>query len=386
MTHPRSVMYAPESQDSQSTIARLLVAMVALLVVAACSGSPHADSAAGTSVDLPPLSEVETLTDPKAYAGESTAHLSNTVIEPVTRDPVQQLPTSVTSHELTGQIQLDITDTSRVIGLDLAGSINATIWGLGFGETLVGRDQSTIFDGVDELPVVTSGGHTINSEAVIALNPTLVITDGSIGPRDVVEQLRDVGITVVFVDNDPSFDGASDLARQVAGIYAAPEAGELLAQRITNDVTQVREQIQAIAPSAVDDQLRMIFLYLRGTSGVYYLFGDESGADDLITALGGRDVAAELGWRGMQPMTDEALVAADPDLILVMTGGIESVGGVDGLLAEKPAVALTTAGENRRFVDMADGQILSFGPRSAEVLEALARAIYAPEATQAAAN
>jgi len=78
-------------------------------------------------------------------------------------------------------------------------------------------------------------------------------------------------------------------------------------------------------------------------------------------------------------MTDEALIAANPDLILVMTDGLESVSGVDGLIAEKPAVGLTRAGENRRFVDMADGEMLSFGPRTPLVLDALARAIYAPE-------
>ena len=91
------------------------------------------------------------------------------------------------------------------------------------------------------------------------------------------------------------------------------------------------------------------------------------------------DVAAEIGWDGMKPMTDEALVAADPDLILVMTDGLASAGGVDELLASKPALALTTAGQHRRFVDMADGEVLGFGPRSAAVLDALARAVYAPD-------
>ncbi|RYJ05324.1 MAG: hemin receptor, partial [Actinomycetales bacterium] len=85
---------------------------------------------------------------------------------------------------------------------------------------------------------------------------------------------------------------------------------------------------------------------------------------------------------GMKPMTDEAIVEADPDVILVMTDGIESTGGVDGLLKDKPAIALTTAGKKRRFVDMADGDILSFGPRSAGVIDALARAVYAPDAEQ----
>ena len=51
-------------------------------------------------------------------------------------------------------------------------------------------------------------------------------------------------------------------------------------------------QIAAIAPADPAKKLRMMFLYVRGQSGVYYLFGEESGADSLIDALGGIDVAA----------------------------------------------------------------------------------------------
>ena len=39
----------------------------------------------------------------------------------------------------------------------------------------------------------------------------------------------------------------------------------------------------------------MVFLYLRGNAGVYHWFGKGSGADDLIAALGGVDVAGESG-------------------------------------------------------------------------------------------
>ena len=122
-----------------------------------------------------------------------------------------------------------------------------------------------------------------------------------------------------------------------------------------------------------------MFLYLRGANGIYYLFGEESGTGELIEALGGRDIATEIGWTGLRPMTDEALIAANPDLILVMSGGLESVGGVSRLVALKPALGLTPAGQRERFVDMADSQVLSFGPRTAQVIDALARAIYSPE-------
>lgn len=365
---------------------RRTAAAVALLVstvlcLSACAAPVSTASEVGSDIVQVPLDQLTPLSDPKAYEGPSTAVMADVVITPVAENPAQQLPVTVVSHDLTGDTEVTVADTSRVIAMDLSGSLAATVWGMGFGDSLIGRDISTTFPGASDLPVVTTGGHTLNAEAIIALKPTLVLTDGSIGPNDVVAQLRDVGITVVFVEDAASFTGAADLARAVGEVFGAPEPGELLAQRITDEVAAVREQIAALAPADPADRLRILFLYLRGGSGVYYLFGEESGADQIIEGLSAVDVAGELGWSGMQPLTDEAMVAADPDLILLMTNGLDSVGGVDGLLETKPAVALTQAGQHRRFVDMADGQILSFGPRSAQVLEALARAIYAPDAS-----
>lgn len=355
--------------------------LVGLLALSGCAGDPAGGPQETGSTTLPALAELDVLEDPRTGEGPSTAVLPDAAITPVAEAPEQSLPATVTSYDQAGQTEVEVSDTSRVVAIDLAGSLAATVWGLGFGDTLVGKDQSTTFPGTEDLETVTSGGHTVNAESVIALRPTLVITDGTVGPRDVIEQLRDVGIAVVTVANEASFAGAEELARQVAAVYGAPEAGEALADRIGQEVGDKIAEIAAVAPQSADDKLRIVFLYLRGTAGVYYLFGKESGADQLIEALGGIDIVSEQGWEGMQPMTDEALVTANPDLILVMTGGIESVGGIDGLLADKPAVAVTAAGQNRRFVDMDDGTVLSFGPRSALVLDALARAIYAPDST-----
>ena len=82
----------------------------------------------------------------------------------------------------------------------------------------------------------------------------------------------------------------------------------------------------------------------------------------------------------MKPVNDEGIIAAQPDLIIMMTKGLESVDGVDGLLERLPALANTPAGQNRRIVDMDDSQVLSFGPRTPDILNSLAVSIYAPEA------
>jgi iron complex transport system substrate-binding protein len=356
----------------------LISALVSSTVLAAgCAGptAGHADGAADV-IERVSLAKVQPRTKAADITGPTTAVLADRRITPVTDHPEQKLPVTVRSKQGDDK-DVRVTDTSRVVAFDIAGSITATVWGLGFGDSLVGRDVAASFPGTEKLPVVTRDGHSINVEAVLKLEPTLVITDGSIGPRDVVDQLRDAGVTLVYVDNDSTFAGAAKLARDVAAVYGAPAAGRQLAQRISADVASTRATVTNLPGD--ETPLRMVFVYLRGSAGVYYILGEESGASDLITALGGLDVAAEQGWADSIPMTDESLVAANPDLVLVMTDGIKSVGGIDKLLADRPALALTTAGRNRRFVDMADSDILSFGPRSAGVLDALARAVYAPE-------
>ena len=359
---------------------RLAIALsaVAVVLLAGCTApaAPTPEQSVVASDPAVPLADLSVLADPRSFVGPSTAVLADAAIPAPAEAPAQELPATVTSHDLSGDTSATVTSTERILAMDISGSIAATVFGLGFGGSVVGRDVSTTFPGTEELPVITSSGHTVNNEAILALRPTVLITDGSVGPVDVVLQLRDAGIPVVFVDTDPTIDGVGELARQVAAALGAPAAGVSLAASLTDGIAAKAAEIAAIVPKG--EPLRMLFLYLRGTSGIYYLFGEESGADVLIRSLGGVDVAAEIGLDGMRPMTDEAMVAANPDLILVMTDGIASVGGVDGLLDSKPAIALTAAGQHKRFVDMADGEILAFGPRTAEVLDALARAIYAP--------
>ena len=353
--------------------------LVGVLLVGCTTAQPAPTPEATETGPRLPLSELALLEKPRDFVGETTATLTTAAITPITENPEQTLPTTVTSRDLAGDTPITVKSTERVLGLDLSGSIAATIFGLGLGDTLIGRDISTTFPGTEDLPVVTTGGHSINSESILALRPTLVITDGTIGPIDVVLQLRDAGIPVVFVDTTPDFGGVAELARQVSAAMGVPAAGDALAASLTATIDAKVAEIAAITPAAAGDKVRVLFLYIRGNSGIYYLFGEESGADVLIEALGGVDVAGEIGWTGMKPVTDEALVSANPDLILVMTAGLDSAGGVDGLLESNPAIGLTAAGQNRRFVDMSDGEILSFGPRTADVLDALARAIYAPE-------
>ncbi|WP_134739539.1 ABC transporter substrate-binding protein [Nocardioides sp. 503] len=359
-------------------------AAVLLVLVAGCGLSAPSDAgsdraaAKGCSGDdaAPALADVDALPDARDWNGPATAVVGACEVRPVDTG-TQSLPATVTDAQGT---KVTVTDTSRILALDVYGTLSRTVFELGLGDSVVGRDISTQFPQAANLPLVTQNGHDLAAEAILDLDPTVILTDTSLGPWDVVLQMREAGIPVVVTDSERSLDNIDDITREVAAALGVPAAGKALAQRTAAEVDEVRARIADVAPTDVQDQLRTVFLYVRGQSGVYYMFGEDSGADSLIEAVGAYDVADEIGWNGMKPVTDEGIVSAQPDVVLMMTGGLESVGGVDGLLERLPALAQTPAGEHRRFVDMEDSEVLGFGPESARVLNALAVALYAPDA------
>lgn len=352
----------------------------AILLLAGCAGpTPQAGGKASggecRGVDIP-LAQLDALAAPKEYTGPTSACLPSASVTPVSGEVDPDLPATVTDNQGT---EVTVTDVSRILALDISGTLSATVFGLGLGGNLVGRDTSTGFPEAAHLPLVTQNGHELNGEAILELQPTVILTDSSIGPWDVVLQMREAGIPVVLITPERSMENGDEIIHDVAAALGVPDAGARLAERVSAEIDDVVAQVATLAPSDAADRPRILFLYVRGSAGIYYIFGEGSGADSLIESLGGIDVAGEIGWRGMRPMTAEALVDAAPDVILMMTKGLASVDGVEGLLAQVPAVAETPAGQHRRIVDMSDDAVLSFGPRSAAVIEALARAIYAPE-------
>lgn len=263
-------------------------------------------------------------------------------------------------------------DTSRLLALDTYGTLATTVYALGLGDRLVGRDVSTGIPELADLPVVTHNGHELNAEAILDLDPSVVLTDYSIGPLEVQLQLKEAGIPVVILDSQRNRAVIGAQIRKVAEVLGVPAQGDQLAASVDEQVTAAEADVAAMAEG---EDVRMVFLYMRGNAGVYYWFGKGSGADDLIEALGGVDVASESGLTGSKPLNAEGLVKSEPEMYLMMTDGLDSVGGVDGLL-EIPGVADTAAGVDGCVVDMGDAQILSFGPQFPTTLRSLGEAIY----------
>jgi iron complex transport system substrate-binding protein len=160
----------------------------------------------------------------------------------------------------------------------------------------------------------------------------------------------------------------TDIAKKIVAI------GEVIGAQPT--AVQLVEKLNSALQDSGKDHpgVRIAFLYLRGGSAIYLLGGQGSGADSLIEHLGAIDVGAQKFKDPFSPITSEALIATNPEIILVMSKGLESVGGIDGLVS-LPGISQTPAGKNRAVIAVDDSLLLSFGPRTPDLLRQLSGAI-----------
>lgn len=267
-----------------------------------------------------------------------------------------------------------ITSAHRVLALDISGSLASTVVALGAAAQLVGRDTATTENVLQQLPVVTTANHVLNVESILATRPDVVVTDGSIGPMRVLDQLRDLGVAVVMVENTRGLSNDSSRINLVAQSLGIPISGEQLASALESELSTLKRKIAEATSGR--DKPRVVFLYLRGSAQIYYLLGEQSGVSDLVEYAGGIDVAREQGIADSVPLTSEALLALQPDVILTMSSGLESVGSVAGLRELLPQLSAVKAIEAENIIAIPDKYALKFSTYSPAVVMALASALF----------
>lgn len=266
--------------------------------------------------------------------------------------------------------EIQVRSIERIVSLD--GITTEILFALGVGDKVVGRDDSSYYP--SEVLKRPSVGYQfrLSAEGILSLKPTLVIGREDVRPPQVVDQLRGAGVTVVLVPTEPTVEGAKRKIRTVAQAVGRLEQGEALVRALERDLLALRAFQAQQAPKG---KLRGLFLYLRGPQTTF-VCGEGSTPVGMMELAG--LVNAAKGIRECQPMTAESVVAARPDVLVVFQKGLESVGGLEGLL-KLPGVAQTPAGQSRKVVAMDDLYLGSFGPRAGRAALDLFRASYLRE-------
>lgn len=259
-------------------------------------------------------------------------------------------------------VSVDVSNPKRVVAL------NATtvemIYRLGKQGTIIGTDVTGTYP-ANKIPSV---GHwaQLPAEGIIALKPDLVIgtADNFAAGKNgtVVQQLRSAGVKVLVLPatDTGGLDGVKTRLNMLGQVYGVPNA----AASLTRSFDTTMKSVQANKPKNAP---KVIFLYAHSPSDAS-IYGTDGGANELITLAGGRNIAP---FKDTKTLTAEALVAMNPDAIVMLERGLDGVGGVEGLL-KMPGVAQTNAGKNKRFYTV-DNSIRWIGPRLPEFALKLAR-------------
>ena len=269
--------------------------------------------------------------------------------------------------------EIIVEDISRIVVMN--GDITEVVFALGLGENVVAVDTSATFP-PEALQLPKIGyQRSLSAEGVLSMEPTLVICNENAGPPEVLEQIRSAGVPVVVLESVTTIDGAPRKIRGVATALGVPRRGEAIAGDLESQI----DEVKALSTD-VEQRPTAVFLYMRGVDSLF-LIGRQHLSHELFEASGAVSGGAAAGVDApFIPLTAEALTAVNPDCIVVLTAGLESVGGEEGLL-RLPGVAETAAADKGCILDFDDQYFGGGGPRMGNVLMELLGAFHPDLAT-----
>ena len=209
----------------------------------------------------------------------------------------------------------------------------------------------------------------LSPEGVIAVNPTAILAVEGSGPADALAVLKTAGIPFETVPE--GYDRAAILKKidVVGDFLGVPEKAKALEETVGADLDVA---IADAARRPQSERKRVLFI-LSFQNGRIMAAGRHTAADGII-GLAGAINATEDTFDGYKPLTDEAVINAKPDVVMVMPR--PGAGSTDEEVLAHPAIAVTPAGQNKAVLRMNSLHLLGFGPRTASAIRDLNKKLY----------
>ncbi|MDB5529785.1 MAG: hemin transporter substrate-binding protein [Devosia sp.] len=256
-------------------------------------------------------------------------------------------------------------DTSRLVSI--GGSLTEIIYALGEEKRLVARDQTATFpEAALALPDV-GYMRALAPEGVLSVTPTaLLVIEGS-GPPEALDVLSHAGVDYQTVSEGFSHEGILAKVRAVGQALGVPDKSEALAAQLDTALKAVEART-----AAIPERKKVLFI-LSTQGGKIQASGTDTAANGIIELAGALNAVTD--YSGYEALTEEAIIAANPDVILMMDRGGDH-GGTDAELLAHPAIALTNAGKAHAIIRLDGAYLLGFGPRTASAVGELVDALY----------
>ena len=241
--------------------------------------------------------------------------------------------------------------THKIVSLN--GAVTEIIAALGHENEIVAVDvTSTYPESVKNTAKDIGHVRSVSIESVMALQPTLILaTEKDMSP-ELLEKIKASGVEAHVFKQEFTVDGTKKLIADVAAVLHSDKHAELQ-DMIDADLTKVQE---------LPAKSKVLFIYARG-AGTLMVAGKNTPVEKVIALAGGQNAITE--FEDFKPLTPEALIKGNPDVILMFDSGLGSLGGPKGVLKIQ-GVDKTNAGKNKKIIAMDGGLLSGFGPRVGE--------------------
>lgn len=251
--------------------------------------------------------------------------------------------------------------------VSIGGTITEIIYALGQQDRLVAVDSTSTFPNGTKLLKNIGYMRRLSAEPIIALNPSLVIAAAGSGPRTAIKQLRQAGINFVEVPGDDNPQGVISRILTVSKILGREERGLKITNQLKLNFALLKNHIETI-----ENRPKVLFLFSMGR-GTPLAAGKNTSAAKIIRLAGGKNATDD--FDGYRPLSPEASISAEPEILLVTTRSLKKLGGKEKFLAV-PSIAATQAGRQKKVIDIDGLLLLGFGPRTPIAIARLAAKIH----------
>lgn len=230
----------------------------------------------------------------------------------------------------------------------VGGDVTEIVWALGAHQTLVARDSTSLNPpAVTALPDI-GYMRQLNAEGILAMRPTLVLASEQAQPSLALKQVADAKVNVITIPGENNLAVIDSKVEVIAKALDRVQQGDELR-------TQIKQHLAAIPNKPLAKKV----LFIMSHGGVTSMAaGQETAADAVIRAAG--LLNAMQGFTRYQPLSQEGVIASQPDLILVTTEGVKTLGSAENVWA-LPGLLQTPAGQHKQLLVVDDMALLGFG-------------------------
>lgn len=248
--------------------------------------------------------------------------------------------------------------------LSVGGAVTETVYALGAGDSLVAVDQTSLYPW-EKTHLLPNVGYVraLAAEGLLSLKADILLAGPEAGPPAILDQVETAGLPVVRLPDGYTPEKAIERIALIGKALERDAEAKEITKALAADLASVQKELMTIKSHP-----RVLFL-LQAGRGAPMAGGTGTAADGIILLAGGINAASDI--RGYKPLSPEAAIIAEPDIIIMMKQSVDAIGGADKVLA-LTELAQTPAVRNGKLIVIDGVYMLGFGPRLAHAAHDLA--------------